>query len=68
MVKVKLGISEDFYSLKHLNLDETSAILDLKDASKMASHTSTAVTKKHYAVNENSRQNTRLKEVDNPFV
>ena len=68
LVKVKLGIAEDFYSLKHLNLDETSAILDLKDASKMASHTSTAVTKKHYAVNENSRQNTRLKEVNNPFV
>ena len=33
-----LGVTADFYSLKHLNLDETAAVLDSKDASAMASH------------------------------
>jgi len=31
-VKDKLGIEADFYSLKHLNTDETAALLDLGDA------------------------------------
>jgi len=67
-IKKKLGIKEDFYSLKHLNLDETAELLGINDASAMASHTSTAVTLKHYAVNETSRQNERLKAVDNLFA
>ena len=67
-IKKKLGIKEDFYSLKHLNLDETAELLGINDASAMASHTSTAVTLKHYAVNETSRQNERLKAVVNLFA
>ena len=67
-VKKKLGIKEDFYSLKHLNLDETAAILNINDAAAMASHTSTAVTLKHYAINEKSRQNERLKLIHNKFA
>ncbi len=67
-IKKKLGIEEDFYSLKHLNLDETAELLGINDASAMASHTSTAVTLKHYAVNERSRQNERLKAVGNIFA
>ena len=67
-IKKKLGIMEDFYSLKHLNLDETAELLGINDASAMASHTSTAVTLKHYAVNETSRQNERLKAVGNQFA
>lgn len=35
-VKKKLNISADFYSLKHLNIDETADALDIKDASEMA--------------------------------
>jgi hypothetical protein len=67
-VKKKLGVKEDFYSLKHLNLDETASILNINDAAAMASHTSTVITLKHYAVNEKSRQNKRLKLVNNKFA
>jgi integrase len=67
-IKKKLGIEEDFYSLKHLNLDEISALLDLKDASAMASHRSTLITGKVYAVNEAQRQAERLKNVNNLFA
>ena len=67
-VKKKLGISEDFYSLKHLNLDETATILGIDDASAMASHTSTNITSKFYAIGEKQRQNERLKKIENHFV
>ncbi len=67
-IKTKLGIKEDFYSLKHLNLDETAAILDINDASAMASHTSTSITTKHYALGEKQRQNERLKNISNKFA
>jgi site-specific recombinase XerC len=67
-VKKKLGIKEDFYSLKHLNLDETAALLNINDAAAMASHTSVTVTLKHYAINETQRQNERLKLVHNKFA
>jgi site-specific recombinase XerC len=67
-IKTKLGIKEDFYSLKHLNLDETAAILGINDASSMASHTSTTLTTKHYALGEKQRQNERLKSIRNEFA
>jgi integrase len=66
-VKRDLGISKDLYSLKHLNLDETAAILNADDASAMAGHTSTVVTMKHYLVNEKQRTLERLKKVNNSF-
>ncbi len=66
-VKVKLGIAEDFYSLKHLNLDQTAALLNIEDASVMASHGSSTITAKYYAVGEKDRQNERLKKIQNPF-
>lgn len=66
-VKQKLNITADFYALKHLNLDETAEILSLKDAAKMASHTSTRMVEKHYAVGEEKRQIERLKTIDNHF-
>ena len=64
----KLGITADFYSLKHLNTDETAAELDLKDAAAQNSHTSTVITMKHYAFGEKERQNERLKKVTNKFA
>jgi integrase len=67
-IKKKLGIQVDFYSLKHLNLDQTAAILNIQDASAMASHTSTFITSKHYAINEYQRQNERLKSIKNSFT
>lgn len=67
-IKTKLGIKEDFYSLKHLNLDETASILGINDASEMASHTSASITTKYYAVGEKQRQNERLKSIENKFA
>ena len=58
----------DFYALKHLNLDETAAILDAKAAAKMAGHTSTVITLKHYLVNEEERKMEKLRRVDNSFA
>jgi integrase len=66
-VKEKLKITADFYSLKHLNLDETAAALSAKDASTMASHTTPVITIGHYLHGETERQNERLKAVENSF-
>lgn len=66
-VKEGLGIAADFYSLKHLNLDETSAALSVQDASRMAGHSTPVVTMAHYLVGEKERQDERLKKVNNPF-
>ncbi len=67
-VKKKLNISADFYSLKHLNIDETADALDIKDASVMAGHTTPVITIEHYALNEKQRQHERLRKVHNSFV
>ena len=58
----------DFYALKHLNLDETAAILDAEAAAKMAGHTSTVITLKHYLFNEEERKMKKLRKVDNSFA
>lgn len=64
-VKVKLGITADFYALKHLNLDETTKLLSLKDAAAMANHTTTDMVEKVYAIGERDRQVERLKKLSN---
>ncbi|WP_162944848.1 tyrosine-type recombinase/integrase [Flavisolibacter nicotianae] len=66
-IKGKLGIDCDFYSLKHLNTDQTAALLDLKTASAHNSHKSTKTTLT-YAVNERERVHQKLKEVNNSFA
>jgi site-specific recombinase XerC len=66
-VKDELKIDVDFYSLKHLNLDETAAALSALDAARMASHTTPVITISHYLVGEKERQEERLKKVDNTF-
>lgn len=66
-IKGKLGIDCDFYSLKHLNTDQTSALLDLKTASAHNSHKSTRTTLT-YAVNEKERVHQKLKSVQNSFA
>jgi site-specific recombinase XerC len=65
-VKLKLGIDCDFYSLKHLNTDETSALLGLEIASAHNSHKSSAITLR-YAVNESERVHDRIKKIGNTF-
>ncbi len=67
-VKVKLGIKADFYSLKHLNLDETAEALDIQAAAAMAGHTTTVITMKHYALGEKERAMDRLRKVSNDFA
>lgn len=71
-LKGGLGISIDFYSLKHLNLDETaeqiSAMQDgIMAAADMAGHTTPVITLK-YAQGERDRQNERLKKLGNKFA
>lgn len=65
-IKKKLGIECDFYSLKHLNTDQTATILDLKTASMHNSHHSIKTTLA-YAVNEKERTHQKLKKVKNKF-
>lgn len=67
-VKDKLGIEADFYSLKHLNLDETAELLSISDAAKLAGHQSTRTTEKHYAINEEERFRKKIQELDNSFA
>lgn len=67
-VKDKLAITADFYSLKHLNLDETVALLSMKDAAAMANHKSTKMLENHYAIGESERQFERLKSIENKFA
>jgi integrase len=66
-VKKELGITADFYPLKHLNLDETAEALSIEDAAKMAAHTTPVITMEVYAIGEKERQDQRLKKVRNPF-
>lgn len=63
-----VAITADFYSLKHLNTDQTAALLDLEDAAKHNSHTSTVITMKNYAFGEKERQQERLRKVNNKFA
>lgn len=65
-IKVKLGINCDFYSLKHLNTDQTAATLGLTTAAAHNSHLSTNTTM-HYAVNEKERMHEKIKSISNHF-
>ena len=60
-VKEDLKINKNFYWLKHLNLDETATILDDAAAAKMAGHTTTVITLKHYLVNKEEREMEKLR-------
>lgn len=66
-IKKKLGIECDFYSLKHLNTDQTSEQIDLKTASIHNGHKSTDITK-IYAVNEKERTHQKIKGIGNQFA
>jgi integrase len=63
-----LGIEADFYSVKHLNTDETAALIGIDLAAAQNSHTSTVVTLEHYAFGEKERQHEKLKKVKNSFA
>ncbi|GEO08788.1 tyrosine-type recombinase/integrase [Segetibacter aerophilus] len=67
-VKQPLGITADFYSLKHSNTTETVELLSESDAASHNGHTTTAMVRKIYDVNNKQRQLERLKGIDNKFA
>lgn len=67
LVKDQLGITADFYSIRHLNIDEVAAALDVQAAAAAAGHTTPVITLKHYATGERGRVDERIKKVRNEF-
>lgn len=65
LVKDKYNVTADFYSLKHLFLDELdkASDIDLNLSKGMASH-ETNVTEKVYLVGRNNRKNEALKKIN----
>lgn len=66
-IKKKLGIKADFYSLKHLNLDEVTEQFSMEMASKLAGHSSTKMVEEVYAVGHKERIMQKIREIDNQF-
>jgi integrase len=68
LVKKQLGISADFYSLKHLHTTEVVDLLDEHAAAKHNEHTSTAMVVGIYDVNRSGRQHSKVKSLNNSFA
>lgn len=66
-VKDELGITADFYAFKHHNSTETSDAHGQEAAAAQNSHTSTAMVRKIYDVNDQVRNHGYLKQVGNSF-
>jgi hypothetical protein len=69
-VKLKLGVTVDFYAHKHAN---TTEIIDEQDnnendAAALNSHTSTAMVINIYDVKQQYRQHERLKKINNSYI
>jgi integrase len=68
LVKQKLGIKADFYSLKHLHSTEVSEMIGETEAAKHNGHTSTSMVAKVYDVRKEERKNKTLSTLDNKFA
>ncbi len=68
LVKKKIGIAADFYSLKHLHTTEVVDLLGEKEAAKHNEHTSTAMVVGIYDVKQGSRKHNKIKNLDNKFA
>lgn len=68
LVKKKIGIEADFYSLKHLHTTEVVDMLSEKDAAKHNEHTSTAMIVGIYDVRGESRRHGKVKGLKNKFA
>lgn len=70
-VKKKLGITADFYSLKHLNITEMMDIIkDEKEVAKLTAHTvkkDNNTMAKVYDMNNQKRKDDILKSINNPL-
>lgn len=67
-VKIKLGITADFYPLKHLNTTEMSEEYTDQEIAAMNSHKSTAMVVKIYDVRRTEKIHERIKGATNSFV
>lgn len=65
-VKIRFGITADFYAFKHSNLDEIAKVLSIRDAQKAAGHKSERTTR-IYTIGQEGRDNDDLKSVYNPL-
>lgn len=68
LVKKKIGIEADFYSLKHLHTTEIVDLLSEREAAKHNEHTSTAMVAKIYDIGRDSRQHNKVKGLNNKFA
>jgi len=68
LVKKKLNIKADFYSLKHLHTTEVVELLGTQEAAKHNGHTSIAMVSKVYDVRRNERESNSLANLDNKFA
>lgn len=70
-VKKPLGVTADFYALKHANLDEIAKERGLKAAMSAAGHSSTSMTKVYAfgeEIREQEREHELLKQANNKFA
>ena len=68
LVKKKLGIKADFYSLKHLHTTEIVELLNEEEAAKHNAHTSTAMVRNIYDVKRGTRKDSKVKGLNNRFA
>lgn len=66
LVKKRLGVTADFYSLKHLNSTETAKKLGISAAALQNAEAEDMI-RKHYDVDSESREHDALKRIDNKF-
>ncbi len=68
LVKQKLDIKADFYSLKHLHSTEVSEMIGAKEAALHNGHTSTKMISQVYDVRREERKNKTVSSLDNKFA
>ncbi len=68
LVKKKLNITADFYSLKHLHTTEVVELIGAKDAAMHNGHTSTSMVSKVYDVRKETRERANIASLSNKFA
>jgi hypothetical protein len=68
LVKKKLGIKADFYSLKHLHTTEVVEMLDEQIAARHNEHANTSMVTSIYDVGRQRREHNKIKGLKNAFV
>jgi len=68
LVKKQLGITADFYSLKHLHTTEVVEMMGSFQAAMHNGHTSTDMVSQIYDVRRKSREQATIASLDNKFA